>query len=159
MFICLVRGRIFGVRAISNAPELSLKRVQRTFSVAWCTAWSIFCWICFNEFISGIVLRNAWLMQMYSASVLDNATSILTLTPTWWGEINVGDSVFRPRLRCHENFCCRRLFVPSPTGIVIWLPKPEIHVRLPWVTLGLRLRSCIMDSIRKRTIWRTAAAW
>ena len=70
LLICLVRGLILGVLAISSAPMLSSNNWQWIFGVdpSDLKLWSF---NSFNKFMIGIVSRSACDKQQYSASVVD----------------------------------------------------------------------------------------
>ena len=78
MLRCFVLGRIFGVRAISSAPELSsntLQWMRGTEAIMENPA-------TFNStinLINGMTSRKAWDNEIYSLSVVLNAISVCYL--------------------------------------------------------------------------------
>ena len=76
--MCLVRGRIFGVRASSKAPEFSSNACQWNSGEVEIVG-KPFAFIYLRICIMGIALRSNCDKEMYSASVTNNAVYVLSL--------------------------------------------------------------------------------
>ena len=76
--MCLVRGRIFGVRASSKAPELSSNASQWTSGEVESVG-KPFAFISLSSCIMGIVSWSDCNKAMYSASVTDNVFCVCSL--------------------------------------------------------------------------------
>ena len=76
--MCLVRGRIFGVRANSKAPELSSNAWQWTSGEVESVR-QPFALISLSSCIMGIALRSDCNSAMHSASVVDNVICVCSL--------------------------------------------------------------------------------